>query len=89
MSNQEQKIEKSQLYSIKRVVWDAPSTTDETKVRTLDLLITKHNQDQESEGPTGEASYQLDARWHQRTRETMDLSVNLDASREYVGLFIS
>ena len=50
------------------MVWDAPSTIDGTKVRSLDLLISKAQPGPESEGPTGEASYQLDARWHQRNQ---------------------
>ena len=53
---------------IERVVCDAPSTTDETKVRSLDLLVSKAQPGPESEGPTSEASYQLDARWHQRNQ---------------------
>ena len=56
------------VVTIKRVVWDAPSTTDRTKVRSLDLLISKAQPGPEWEGPTSEASYQLDARWHQRNQ---------------------
>lgn len=69
------------------MVWDVPSTIDGTKVRSLDLLISKAQPGPESEGPTGEASYQLDARWHQRNQACIFLS-GKDASREYMGLFV-